>query len=123
MFLVRLPIVAVVERDFLAGPNVAQSRDPNPPLLAISLAIRRAAMIDKPRRVPVEITVQIKLIVKRKNAPILPLATPGGFRLGYFFPKIFDHPLAPFQRGCRENALAMNGGGADAEAVAHCRGS
>jgi hypothetical protein len=109
MFLVSFPIVAVVESDFLAGQNVAQGCDPNPPLKALRLAIGGATMIDKPCGVPVEIPVQIKLVVERKDEPVLPLTAPCGFLLGDFLAQILDDALTPAQNCFRENTQSMNG--------------
>jgi hypothetical protein len=108
MFLVSLQIIAVIERNFLTRLDVAQSRDPNPPLLAFRLAIGGATMIDITRGIPFEIPVQVKFPVQRKDAPVLPLAAPGGFRLGYFLAEILDDARATVDNCFRENALAVD---------------
>jgi hypothetical protein len=64
MLPVVLQIVAVIERQFLARANVAPGLDPDPAALPHRFAIGRATMIDMARRVPLKITVQIKIPVQ-----------------------------------------------------------
>jgi len=119
VLLVILQIVAVVERDFLPGRDVAHGGDPDPAGVEYRLAIGRATMIDIPRGIPLEVAVQVEFLVQAKNVPILRFATAGRLRLGNFFAQIFQHPGSGEKSGLGKNALAMNPGRPDADAVIH----
>ena len=90
MFLIIHQVVSVIERDLLAGLDVAQGRDPNAALLANRLAVGRATVIEKTRRIPCYISVQVEFLVETENEPVLRLAAAQGFRLGDAFPGVFN---------------------------------
>jgi len=94
MLLEILQIVSVIKGDFLSWTNIAQGRDPDSPFLANRFAIGRAAMIQKTRRIPFHIPVQIKLIIQPEDEPIHGFAPPRRFHFGNSFAYIFNDPAA-----------------------------
>jgi len=117
MFLVILQVVTVIKRNFLAGLDVPQRPDPDAALFAKGLAIRRATVIEKTRRIPFDISVQIEFLVEAENKPVLRLAAMQRFRLGDALSNVFDdtRPFAQKPRG--KSAPPMNGGRRDSNVV------
>jgi hypothetical protein len=101
-------VVAVIESNFLAGLNVSQRHNPHAALLADRFAIGRATVIEEARRIPFDVSIQIKLVIEAENKPVLRFATPDRFRLADALADVFDDARA-FRNEPRGNpALAMN---------------
>lgn len=67
-------VVAVVEREFFAACYVAAGDDPDLALIALRVAVWRAAVVDEARGIPVHGPVEVPFVVERENAPVLGLA-------------------------------------------------
>ena len=108
MIFVILQIVTVIERDFLAGFDVTNRHDPDHVAKKFRFAIRRATVVDVFGRIPIDIAIEIKLIIERENVMILILAAFQRFRLGNFFADIFDDRRFLFDFLQRETAGSID---------------
>ena len=89
--------------------DVAQSHDPNAAIFADRLAVGRATMVEKSRRIPFDVPVQVEFLVEAEDEPVLRFASAQGFRLGDAFSGVFDDALAFGHEPCGESALSVNG--------------
>ena len=67
-------VIAVVEGEFLARGEVADCDDPNAIIVDERFAIGLATVVEKARRVPLDIAIEIKLVAHRKNEFIMQFA-------------------------------------------------
>jgi len=103
-----LQIEAVVESDFLAWGDIAGRHDPDMALLENRFAVRSAAMVDKPRRVPVDTAVNIMLIVQGEDILVVQFAAPERFLLVDDLANILDEARARGDLADSKRAGAMN---------------
>lgn len=90
IILVILEVETVIKGDLLPCPDVPSGDDPNTAVLQKRLTIRRAAMVDQSRGVPVHVTIQVLLIIQHEDILVVRLTTAQGFGLGNPFAHIFD---------------------------------
>ena len=90
MFPVILQVVVIVEGDFLYGADVAQGHNPDASVNCASLGVGCAGMVQKSRRIPIHISIQIKLFIKAEDAGVFELALPERLLFVYFSAQIFQ---------------------------------
>ena len=67
MLPVILQVVAVIEGQFLPGPDATPRHNPDAPAIRFRLAIRIATVIQESRRVPRHIAIEVVSVVQREN--------------------------------------------------------
>jgi hypothetical protein len=103
-----LQVVAVIERQFLAGLDAAQRHDPDAPGVKLGLAVRRATVVDEPRRIPSRVAIEIVLLVQREDTFVVLPATPQRLALGDFVAGVFDDARAGSDVAPRKPANAVD---------------
>ena len=89
-----LQVVAVVEGQFLADRDVAAGDDPDAALDQFRVAVGRATVVEKARRIGFHLTVEIKFLVEMEEAVVAGAAAAEGFTLGNPLAPILDDPRA-----------------------------
>lgn len=102
-------VVTVIKRQLLPCPDIAYRHQPNASIHKPRLAIRLATVIQESRRVPIDIAIQIVLVINRKNVFVTALATCERFLFGDDFPNVFDDPRAGWNIDPSEAAVAVDG--------------
>ena len=110
MLPVIVQIITVVERDFRPGPDAASRHNPDAPAVRFRLAIRVATVIQKTRRVPWHVAVEVVGVIQRENVFVGRFAPAQRFSLGDLFADVFDDARASGDVRLRKPADAMNGG-------------
>jgi hypothetical protein len=108
----------IIEREFLAGSDVASRDDPDATAYDFDAAIRPARVVDQSGDVAREAAVQIVTRVEFENIHTVVLAAPPslqslrlpsqGFPLRNAFSDIFDNARAIGDRAPRVNAAPVN---------------
>ena len=116
-----LQVVTVIESEFLAGRDVAQGDEPDPPVTDLSLAIGSARMIDQARRIPWDVAVEILGLAKRKYVLVTRGTAPDGFAFINSFPNVFEDAGAGRNVMSCEHPEAVNGRGPHSKAFVRFR--
>ena len=101
-------VVAVVEGQLLARRDVAPGHDPYPSFDQLSIAIRRAAVIEEAGGIPGNSPVEVPMLVQMEEALIPRLAAIEGFRFVDPLPDILDHSATLDEVDGRESARPVN---------------
>jgi hypothetical protein len=113
MLFVVLQVVAIVEREFFAGPKVAQRVNPDALVFHSRFAVRRATVIDESGRVPIDRAVEVERVRDGEDEKIVCLPAAQGFLFADAFAEILDNSRFRGHTHARENSHAVNAGGFD----------
>jgi len=109
MFTIILQIITVIEGKLLPCPDFANRHQPNSSLDKLRLAIRHATVIQKSRRVPTHVPIQVVRVIDCKNIFVVPFTTREGFPLRDFLAEVFDDARSRGNVVARESASAVDG--------------
>src|SRR5260221_12163576 len=102
-------IVTVVVAQFFADRDVSLSDDPKVALIGLDEAVGVAMMIDEAGGVPLDTSINVRVVIENKNEWVALDAAVVRFDLGDFFADIFDDLFAAENFTPGERSKAMNG--------------
>src|SRR5438477_11745639 len=93
MLLVIVQIITVVERNLFPCPDFTNGHHPNAAFFQQRLAIRLATVIQKSRRIPAYVAVEVLLVIQRENVVVVALTTLKRLAIRDFLTNILNNTL------------------------------